>query len=725
MKRFHFSPTKLNETPNQDDLRVVYIGSSRAPDELKGFDENLTEYDSCEACEKHIKKVESERKFLLILKGFLPKTALENLYQIQSIYILKEKYQKLEDTSQNHRKIIGIFDDVDTLINRLHKDIILGYGTDLPISISPLHEIKNEQSLTKVDGNTLMFLWEQIFLNYLVHPMTSTMEQLKTDMLKQCELDYKHDKVQLQLIKTFGENCSDNNALEWYSKDCFLYRILNKAFRTRNIDLMCKFQYFIIHLYQNFQRLSKSQEKTCSVVYRGQIMKKSELEKLKSNIGRLISINTILSTSCNKDIAYSFILGADDGVIFKINIPDGSEKSFRPFVDISQFSTMPWEGEVLFFLGTVFSLDSVQHLPDLPCIIELTLNNDPVNHLRKLVSIFAPGNQMNTDMYLSIMKTSEPYQIIQGFFNLIVDPFIKEIKSNHHLIMQTDDFNMIERYYHILTGKPFSLSNSPTMMAYIHFAFVLSNLGFYDKAIRLYEQVLSLDNISSTSPQFLVIHIIIGHLYYHSSQYDQASLHYAIVLSILDEENLLTGELYRYIADIKRKNGDVYTSLLYYQEALKSAKNRYIPSLRHIYLEIIDILEKQENVGEAVAYKSQLNEINPKEYYISVSTWGNSNLLDDCRNQLNNEQQPIERADLLYKIGLHYEVQGHFKEALEHLLQAKDLYITQPPSWDRFPRHLPILFDNIAMLYLLFKDYLKALIMWRKAIDIRISFVPY
>ncbi|CAF1247121.1 unnamed protein product [Adineta steineri] len=725
MKRFHLSPTKLNETQNRDDLRVVWIGSIHAPDELKGFDEYLKEYDSCETCENDIKEVESERKFLLVVKNFIPKTALESLCQIQSIYILQEKDQDLEYNSRNHSKIVGTFNSIDTLVNRLHKDILLTYRGDLPISISPLHEIKNEQSLTKVNGNTLMFVWDQIFIYYLVHPITFTMEELKSDMLKQCELDYKHDKVQLELIKTFGENCSDDNALEWYSKDSFLYRLLNKALRTRNIDFMCKFQYFIIRLYQNFQGLSKSQEKTCSVVYRGQIMKRSELEKLKSNVGCLISINTILSTSCNEEIARLFIHGAEDGVIFKINISNENEKSFRSFADISQFSTIPSEEEVLFFIGTVFSLDSVQHTTDSPCVIELTLNNDPSNHLRKLVSVFAPDGQMNTETYLSNVKTIEPQYTIPGFLNSIVDLFIKRIKMSHRSIMKTDDFNMIEQYYHLLTGKQFSSSNNPTMMVYIHLAFFFSNIGFYDKAIQVYEQILSFQNISPNSPQFIVIHIIIGYLYYHSSQYDEASLHYAIVLSLLSEEDLIIGELYRHIADIKKEKNDVCTTLSYYQEALRIANNRYIPSLRYIYLGVIDILKTQDNLHEAAIYERQLNKTDPDQYYIPISTWGDSTLLYDCRFQLNKEQQPIKRADLLYKIGLHCIVQGHFMEALEHLLQSKDLYITQPPSWDRFPRHLAALFDNIGMLHLFFKDYLKALVMWRKAIDIRTSFPSY
>ena len=45
-------------------------------------------------------------------------------------------------------------------------------------------------------------------------------------------------------------------------------------------------------------------------VYRGQRMSKDELDILKNNIGKYISINTFLSTSTNRNLSLSFINGS-------------------------------------------------------------------------------------------------------------------------------------------------------------------------------------------------------------------------------------------------------------------------------------------------------------------------------------------------------------------------------------------------------------------------------
>jgi len=45
-------------------------------------------------------------------------------------------------------------------------------------------------------------------------------------------------------------------------------------------------------------------------VYRGQRMSKDELDILKNNIGKYISINTFLSTSTNRNLSLFFINGS-------------------------------------------------------------------------------------------------------------------------------------------------------------------------------------------------------------------------------------------------------------------------------------------------------------------------------------------------------------------------------------------------------------------------------
>ncbi|CAF2840263.1 unnamed protein product, partial [Rotaria sp. Silwood2] len=690
---FGSSLTKLDDVQNAADFIVVWVYSDDAPNELKNVVDHSEKFDSNSDALKHIQRYKSERKILLILTDFESLPDYKNLIQIQSIYVFEKTHENIQFEKKDHPKLVGIFKNIDQLIDRLHKDVILA-RSDLPISFSSLNEIKIEHSLTNLLGNTLQFLWNQWIFYYMVKPSTMDMDKLREDMLSQCRLEYEHDQREIEKINDFGRNCSDDNILQWYTRDSFLYRLLNKAFRTRNIELICKFQYYIILLYKKFQDLSKQQQQSPSVVYRGQSLNKHTITTLKSNVGHLISINTIMSTSCDEEVARSFIFGATHGVIFKINIQNQTSYVSKQFIDISHFSSMSEEKEILFFAGTIFSIDSVKQENVSTWFIELTLKDEVLKHIEKLTSEF-------------------------GLF--IEFPLMK-----CHSFIETDDFNMIDRYYSMLTGQIFSLKNNTTTMIYLYIAFSFSNLGFFERAIQFYEQAMSVGKFSIDSPESKVLHIIIGYLYSHLSKYDEAFIHYGIVLSLLTETDLLTSELYNHIGDVhnKVKNDDIALSC--YKESLKIANYQDIPSLPNIYQNIIGILSKKRNFEDAFVYKEQEKHIDQSQYHISTETLDDPKLLK-CRSQLENLSNltPRQRADLLYKIGLCLIKKGDFHETLKNLLEAKELFLEESPSWGLFLRRLPRLFDNIALLYLFLNDHLKALIMWKKTLDIRSPFGSY
>ncbi|CAF1188503.1 unnamed protein product, partial [Didymodactylos carnosus] len=401
MTEFNLSSTRLNEIQNHDDFQVVWFCSdNNVPNELTNFVDYLKKCHSFETCDNYIKGFQSERKILLVLIYLFDHTSYFNdLSQIQSINVLERNTRNVKYEKQKYSKLIDIFTDEHTLIERLRQDILLTYRNDLPISISRLDEINSERSLTSLDKNTLMFLWNQFFTDYLINFPHTDMNQLKNDMVEQCQLEYKNNQVQLTNIDYFVNNCTNDNALNWYTKDSFLYRLLNKAFRTQNIHLICKFQYFTILLYKQLKELSiKQQQENYMKLFRGQILSRNDLEKLESNVGHLISVNTIMSTTRKEDVARAFIIGAKAGVIFQINVESTKKNILHPFADISHFSSNPDEEEILFFSGTVFHIDSVEKESDSTWIVKLTLKNETIEQIKQIMDGLA--KQLSNTTYL-------------------------------------------------------------------------------------------------------------------------------------------------------------------------------------------------------------------------------------------------------------------------------------------------------------------------------------
>ncbi|CAF4113446.1 unnamed protein product [Adineta steineri] len=379
MSESNLSSTKLTEIQNHDDYKVVWLGSNNNIPNEENIVDYLKKFVSVEECYDHITDIKSERKILLVLTEFFECLVHFNeLNQIHSIYLLEKNGENINFNQTQSSKMVNIFSDKHTLIERLRQDILLTYRNDFSINISSLREITIEQSLTSLDENSLMFVWNQLFIYYLVNSSHIDMETLKKEMIEQCLLEYKNDEVELEKINEFVNNCTYDNVVYWYTRDSFVYRLLNKSFRTRNIDLICKFRYFIILLYKKLKELSIQQvaEMNHTIVYRGQSLKTNQLEILLSNVGNLFSTNTMLSTTKNRNVAQIFLSNDEVKVLYEITIENTNYDTIHVFANITELSVFLQEEEVLFFAGTVFRIESIEPDNESTWIIKLTLINE-------------------------------------------------------------------------------------------------------------------------------------------------------------------------------------------------------------------------------------------------------------------------------------------------------------------------------------------------------------
>ncbi|CAF1343900.1 unnamed protein product [Rotaria sordida] len=694
MARFKLLLTKLDEIQNHDDFRVVWFSSdNNFPHELAHFVDYLEKYESFETCDNYVKEFQSERMIILVLiELFEYLSYFNSLLQIQSIYIVQRNLQNMEYEKQKYSKLVNIFTDERTLIERLRHDILLTYRHDLPITISCLDEIKTEQSLMSLNTHSYTLLWNQTFMHHLVNDPDIDMNRLKKNMIEQCQLEYSNDQVELNKIKEFDEKCTYDNVLYWYTKDSFVYRLVNKAFRKRNIDLICKFRYVIILLYKKLKELSiKQQKENYSTVYRGQKLGRNDLEKLQSNVGHLISINTLMSTSRDENIARGFIFGVEVGVIFEINTISASDNILHPFADISQFSLIRSEGEILFFAGAVFRINSVQKEKDFTWIIKLTLCNETVEQIE---------------------------QFMDG-----IKEQLASITCWDHFVMKTDDLILFKKYYKILIGKKFSWKDIMTNVTGIHFYYLFSIFGDYEKVIEYYRELLHDEKFVDDQLRILLI-ILIGYNYFHVFEFDNALFHYDIALSSLDDNHILRGEIYIHIGDVWRTRDNVETALSYYKKALEIVMSRDVDNrdVARLCRKIFDIYLEQNNYEDAVIYQEQADTID--ENYRQRSEFDIETSLKYFQNQLDNQSghSQFQRANTLYSMGQCFMKKNDYSQALKLLLQAKELFENHLPSHDEFEYIFSTLFLNIALVYALLKDNFHALIMLKKASDIFMIF---
>ncbi|CAF1357177.1 unnamed protein product, partial [Didymodactylos carnosus] len=137
--------------------------------------------------------------------------------------------------------------------------------------------------------------------------------------------------------------------INMYTYDCFIYPLVNRTLRQNDktkIDTLGPFCYYLYYSWYNLFELRVSNIE----VYRGTNLDAQMIEQYQKNIGKEKCWFGFTSTSKNKGIADVF-----SGNTLFIN-----KMAFSSAIDISDYSQIPDEEEVLFPAGTKFIIEKVE-----------------------------------------------------------------------------------------------------------------------------------------------------------------------------------------------------------------------------------------------------------------------------------------------------------------------------------------------------------------------------
>ncbi|CAF1280312.1 unnamed protein product [Didymodactylos carnosus] len=390
---------------NSDDS---YLELQQKLREIVNYVRTFIDIDTCEQWLKRRETLDDKIVFIVTdtnKNDILPR--IFKLPQIDSIYL----YSQGESTmTSNHHftndyadKIRGVITDSDDLIHKILDD--QKYRENRHEATIVFHSVNStsittEKSSSELDGN---FLWSQLFIEALLRmPATSTLNNRK-ELIALCKQIYAGNAAELRLICLFEQTYSPQNAVRWYTKSSFVYRILNKALRVQDIETLIAFRFFIIDLYQQLKHLQQSSmpDKPITTVYRGQLISRNELNGLKSTVGQYLSFNSFLSTTREVDVAMLFVSHATDNlqpVLFEIEVPSNINSNAKPYADISSETEFGIEREVLFMLGSICKVIDVKD-DQIMCKVKLELRSEDDSQLKQLSDYLKNHLAKETSLY--------------------------------------------------------------------------------------------------------------------------------------------------------------------------------------------------------------------------------------------------------------------------------------------------------------------------------------
>ncbi|CAF1280329.1 unnamed protein product [Adineta steineri] len=673
-----------------------------------------------EECISYIKKVTNEKIFLVIpgtsANILLPR--IIDLKQIEVIFIICDVRRKYFYLLDKYPKIAGIFIDQEDLNSNIRKNI---RSLNKQMESFSFYDQKQTVSMD-LSERTAEFLWFQLIHDVVI--CLPSNNQAKQEMIDTCRNYYRGNEIELKLINEFEKCYSREECIRWYTKETFVYKMINKALRTEDIQQLHTFRFYISDLSSTLARqhkkLEESHEEIITTVYRGAQLTIIELEQFRLNESKLISINGYLSTSRLRSIALHFTtndLKRLDTlpVLFQIECQtDQSNSSI--FADISQFSDFPDEQEVLFDLGTVFKVETVSKEDNLWKIC-LNVTDDGREIAKQYIE--ETRKEMEGDsvvlLFGRLMTRMGHYKSAETYFlQLLKDPgnenpahihnqlgLIYEAKAEFHPAMH--HFNTAYRL--MKRSDPPFLKDSAHVL--LNMSQILREQGYYNKALEhsiRAKQVLTELNDSNELEMAHCLHSI-GSCYRDQRQYYEALNHYEQALTI---KRAYLSENHIYIAKTLNSIGLVYLMT----KDIEKAFNYYISSLE-MYQSCLpedhpDIANALHNIAQCYHKKNQLDR-SLQHYQLALT------MKEKC---CRSDHPSI--AMTLNNISNLLNAQGDKVKALELCLKALSIRERLLPFGHP---DLAISFHNVGLRYETLKDDEKALKYFEKALEIRKIFL--
>ena len=520
----------LDESSQENSLHSLYTRSL-----LKQInDEHCLFFDKVDLFLSEIDKLKNENKKLLVItSGSFVKQILPNIKDLPTVIIFCRDYNRYIDLVIKHYNVADICTEYETLKNCIERELpSLKFNLFSNRKLNSLRLLSSSEDI----GYSGAYFSYMLFID-LLKRMPQT-RQAKENMLKKCKDYYRKESATLKDIEKFQKTYTSNQAIDWYTEESFVYRLTNQAFRTEDVALWYLFRFFIIDLCTQLEDVHQIQNnQTNFTVYRGQaFLPTKELESLQSNIGGLISTNGFFSTSTDYVIAKGFLGDAKDTrdlkvAFFQIAV-DACQLKNVIFVDIDKYRRQAGESEILFNIGSVFKVESVNYDSDLSAWkIEMKATDQGTTLIKDRISTMRQKFQnCNINLLFGrLLLDMAQYSKAESYFQMMLQTLPKsheDIASVYDhmgdLNMQTTNWNEALRNFNIA----YEIKKKKRPLNHPDISATLNSIGNYykiigdnDQALEYYQKALQCENNQYSTAITLVN---IGAMHMRNKNYDNA-----------------------------------------------------------------------------------------------------------------------------------------------------------------------------------------------------------
>ena len=701
---------------NHNDCRDIINHLRRAMNTIHTFKQS-------EECIQFLEKVVDE-KACMIISGSLGQKIMSRVHDlspVDSIFIFCSNKSYHEGWTKNWPKIKGVFTAIQPICDGLKQVAQQCEQNAISISIMGASDVVSKQNLDQLDPS---FIYTQIMKEIL---LTIQFEQQHIqEFIEHCREVFAENVNELKYTEQLARTYRQYTPIWWYTCECFLYPMLNRALRTMDVDVIIKLGFFICDLHRQITQVHKEQFANYSsnqnfTVYRGQGMEKKAFETMTASKGGLLSFNCFLSTSKNRQVAFKFAEHAlvntqMVGVVFVMTInPARSSIPFGSVTDVGYLGAL--EDEVLFSMHTIFRIEQITSLRNNTRLfqVELTLiNNNKDNDLRQLIDRIReetfPKEEGWFRLGLVLGKMAEfakAQQVFEDLLNRATEENARApICQQLGVLMYAQGAHKKAIKFHMesikIRKKQIPCNHKDLATAHNDIGKVYYSVGAYQEALSSHKQALTIQqqSLSSTHPDLAASHNNIGNVYASMGHYPKALSSYKEALTIRQQALPST---HPDIAATHGNIGNVYKSVGDYQKALSSYEKALEIHRQSLPPTHPDLAKSYNNIGNV--YDNMGN------YSKALSSYEET-LAIQCQSL------PVNHPDLAMcynNIGLVYNSLGKYPKALSYYEKALKIREKSLPSTHP---DLAVTYSNMGLVYENMSNYSEAQLCYERAVCI-------
>jgi hypothetical protein len=269
---------------------------------LRQVANTVSTFTDTDECIDYITDITIEKTFLIVSETFsdiiIP--IAQDIPQVVSIYIISSN----NAPHKQYSKVEGVFTDITSICEVLKKAAQVCDQNSVSISFISTSDGASSKKLDELDQS---FMYTQILKEIL---LTIDFETLHfKEFLTYCREQFAGSTFTLNNVDKFEKEYRRHQPIWWYTYQYFLYSMLNRALRMMEVELIIKMGFFVRHLHEHLVQLPSEQYAgncTSFTVYRGQGLSKTDFDKLVHTKGGLMSFNSFLSTSFDRQVSFTF-----------------------------------------------------------------------------------------------------------------------------------------------------------------------------------------------------------------------------------------------------------------------------------------------------------------------------------------------------------------------------------------------------------------------------------